>query len=70
MKEWEVICDWCSAKEGEPCRDNHGVVLPDGVIHIPRGRLYDEKRGLNFKDRPYPHWKHLPSQFRIEQESL
>lgn len=54
MKEWEVLCEWCGAKKGEPCVNNiKGEIsgIYTAVIHIPRARLYDEKHDLNFLDR-------------------
>ena len=56
MKEWEVPCEWCGAKEEEPCVNNINgstTEVYDKVIHIPRARLFDEKHGINFLDRPY-----------------
>lgn len=50
MLEWEVPCDWCGTKAGEPCKDNHDKVLID-KIHRPRAKLYDDNHGLNYMDR-------------------
>jgi hypothetical protein len=55
MKEWEVPCEWCGAKIGEPCVNNINGYTTETyftIIHIPRARLYDQKHDLNFLDRP------------------
>lgn len=55
MKEWEVPCEWCGAKAGEPCVNNINGPVTESyytTIHIPRAKLYDQKHGLNFLDRP------------------
>ena len=55
VKEWEVHCEWCGAKEGEPCVNNINgptTEIYDKYIHISRAKLYDKKHGLNFLDRP------------------
>jgi hypothetical protein len=50
MVEWEVPCEWCDAKEGQPCKDNHGLEYSN-YIHIPRARLYDKKHCLHPETR-------------------
>lgn len=45
MKEHSVPCEWCSAKVGEPCRDNHDNAL-NNLVHRPRLFQYNWENGL------------------------
>jgi hypothetical protein len=51
MREWSVPCEWCDAKIGEPCRDNHDVAL-NKMIHRPRAFLWDRENGLRRREAP------------------
>ena len=42
LKEYAVKCDWCGAQPGEPCKTEDGAPVPEGKVHRPRVKLYED----------------------------
>lgn len=43
VKEYEVPCGWCGAKEGDPCvnLERDGAPYLDGTVHRPRAWRFE-----------------------------